>query len=279
MGPVDPYRTSLEGQRLRAIAEKREALAEHDRLTRYLLEHLDAALVRRMTNLRTTLEGELDDDEATLDFWIAYEAQARSLSEAVATAIDAARELRHELATPGDEAPEFAPVGGYFPGDLDPAELRAALPPEASDVVVRTHAWGTTATFSLARHPIQLFTGVSQHGRGFRLTTSVAPGGPPLHVVPAGIFHRHATGDEAFDSSYSLRATDASIAMWLTPPVRKALLTIARVDPAYLEIERGIAWISYAFGIEDRTPLRQAAKVLVMLREAEVKIPVLVRKR
>ena len=64
--------------------------------------------------------------------------------------------------------------------------------------------------------------------------------------------------------------TDVAIATWLTPPVRKALLAIARVDPAHLEIDRGVAWIAYSFGIEDKTPLRQAARVLALLREAEV---------
>jgi hypothetical protein len=279
---VDPYRTSLEGQRLRALAQRREALAEHERLTRFLLEHLDPRLVARMNELRAALEDEPEDEgiaAENMDFLIAFEAQARELSQCVATAIEVAHELRGWLATPADEAPNVEMGDGFFPDDLEPAVLRAALPPDATEVQVQTHGTGLVCRFLLARHPIRLATGVSQYGRRFRLCTSVAPGGPPLHVVPAGIFHRHATGDEEFDSSYALRATDAAITTWLTLPVRKALLGIARVDPAYVEIERGSARISYAFGIEDKAPLRHAAKALVLLREAEVKIPALVRKR
>lgn len=275
---MDPYRTSLEGQRVRAEQAKSDALAEHDRLTTFLLQHLDPNLVARMNELRTTLDGDEVDADATLDFWIAYEGYGRALSEAVATAIATASDLRGELATPGDDPPRLPPPewGG---ASVTVEQLRRALPRDVDDVSLRRTAEWTEGTFAWSGHPMRVAAHGQDDGLVFRVTTAVAPGGPALRVVPGGLFHRSSTGDEEFDGRYTSRATDAAITTWLTPAVRKALLAIARVDPAHLDIERGSAVVRYSFGIEDPKPLRQCVKLLALLREAEVRVPTLVRGR
>lgn len=268
----------MEGQRARAEEAKKEALAEHDRLTRFLLAHLDRELVERMTELRAMLDGEPPDD-AAMEFWIAHEGHARSLVEAVSRAIAAATDLRGELTSPRD-APEDlqVPAIGYGGRAIGERELERALPPDASALELTTSAGRVDGTFQWSGHPMRIVA-VFDEALTFVVGTGVPAGGPKLEVGPSGLFHSNTTGDEPFDSTYAVRGSDEAIATWLGPPVRKALLAIARVDPARLVIERGEAIIRYSFGIEDAKPLRQAIKVLAFLRESEVKLPLLVRKR
>ena len=229
---VDPYRTSVEGQRVRAEEAKKQALREHDRLTRFLLAHLDRDLVERMAELRETLDGESPGDDATIDFWIDYEGRARALSEAVGRAIAAASELRGELGSPRD-APDDLHVGSILYGGrpVDEREVARALPPDATDVELATSESRVDGTFRWSGHPMRL-TAVTDEALTFVVGTGVPVGGPKLEVGPSGLFHSNATGDEAFDSMYAVRGSDEAIATWLGPAVRKALLAIARVDPA-----------------------------------------------
>lgn len=276
---MDPYRTSVEGQRARAREAKAVALAEHDRLTRFLLAHLDRELVARIAELRAVLDAEPPEDDATIDLWLAYEGHARALSEAVARAIAASVELRGELAGPQD-APEDLKVppiryGGRPVGER---ELARALPPDAVDVSLTTSANRVDGTFVWSGHPMRI-AAVVDEALDFYVGTGVPLGGPKLDVAPSGLIHSNPTGDEAFDSTYAVRGSDQAIATWLDVPVRKALLAIARVDPAWLAIDGGAAILRYSFGIEDPKPLRQAVKALAMLREREIEIPLLVRKR
>ncbi|CAN5592731.1 hypothetical protein BH09MYX1_BH09MYX1_29130 [soil metagenome] len=278
---MDPYRTSVEGQRARAEQAKEEALAEYGRLTHFLLDHLAADLVARMDECRDTLDGDPPGD-ATMELWIAYEGHAGALQECVARAIEAAEDLRADLVIAGDPPP--LEPGRFMVGSsaIEKSILKRALPGDLRDLVLRLGDDHTHATFSFLGAPIALDVYVTgDSGQTFVGGVGVARCGPPLNVHPSGIIRRGvlSTGDAAFDAMYSLQGTDSAIATWLTDPVRKGLVAIGQVDPVRLDIQNGGAVMRYSFGIEDPRPLRHLVKVLAALREVQVRIPPLVRKR